>query len=167
MLDKQALHVVQQTRNLVSEELSIDAKTALTTQQNTNLVAEALNTPKQGAVLDATVCKLKAEFDVLMQQVTKTSTETGLLTQKIATEKAQITEAGVDPDSVVGRQKKLYEAQTNGFARDAEQKAAKLLVDTWNVRRTTDEGTQADDTNKLKDSYVGAAVSKLLSGVGA
>jgi hypothetical protein len=70
-------------------------------------------------------------------------------------------------DSVVGRQKALYQAQTDGFTRDAEQKAAKLLVDTWSVRRTTDEGTVADGTNMLNDATVGRAITKLLDGVGA
>ena len=50
---------------------------------------------------------------------------------------------------------------------DAEQKAAKLMVDSWNVRRTTDEGTVADGTNRLSDYYVGNAVAKLLAGIGA
>jgi hypothetical protein len=51
--------------------------------------------------------------------------------------------------------------------RDAEQKAAKVLVDTWTVRRTTDEGTSANTTNQLSDAHVGRVIGKLLSGVGA
>ena len=73
----------------------------------------------------------------------------------------------MDDNSVIGKQKALYGAQTEGFTRDAEQKAAKLMVDSWNVRRTTDEGTVADSTNMLNDAAVGRAVNKLLSGVGA
>ena len=50
----------------------------------------------------------------------------------------------------------------------AEQKAAKVMVDTWNVRRTTDpDSAAADSTNNLNDAAVGRAVTKLLSGVGA
>ena len=74
---------------------------------------------------------------------------------------------GVDENSVVGRQKLLYKAQTDGFSRDAEQKAAKLLVDSWSTRRATDEGTVADATNMLNDATVGRSVKKLLAGVGA
>lgn len=159
--------VTQHTANLVSEELAIDAKTAQTTQQTTNLVAEALNIPKQGLVLDGQKCKLDAEFDLLQSELLKSAAEITLLTQKNATEKAQILAIGVDADSVIGKQKLLYQAQTEGFSRDAEQKAAKLMVDTWNVRRTTDEGTQANTTNKLDDTAVGRAVTKLLDGVGA
>ena len=145
----------------------IIAQTDLVGQQRTNLTAEALNIPKQGAVLDAQKCKLDAEFDLTKSTDIKVKAETNLLNQKTTTEKAQTMATGVDEDSVVGKQKKLYQAQTDGFQRDAEQKAAKLMVDSWNVRRTTDEGTVADGTNMLADSVVGRAVTKMLNGVGA
>ena len=131
----------------------------LTNQQRINAEVEM-------TVLQAQKCKLDAEFDLLIEQKGKSSAETALLTQKVVTERAQTLAVGVDADSVLGKQKGLYQAQTDGFKRDAEQKAAKLMVDSWNVRRTTDEGTVADATNKLADFYVGGAVSKLLSGVG-
>lgn len=121
----------------------------------------------EGTVLTATECKLRAEFDVLMLTKDKTAQETNLLLQKVVTERAQVTSLGVDADSVVGKQKALYSAQTAGFTRDAEQKAAKVMVDSWNVRRTTDEGTVADGLNMLNDAAVGRAVGKLLNGVGA
>lgn len=123
--------------------------------------------PAEIAVLQAQKCKLDAEFDLIKEQTIKSAQETLLLAQKVTTEKAQVSSIGVDADSVVGRQKSLYAAQTNGFARDAEQKAAKLMADTWNVRRTTDEGTVADGTNMLNDATVGRAINKMLQGVGA
>lgn len=121
----------------------------------------------ENEVLVAQKCKLDAEYDLTLSTNLKVQAETGLLAQKTTTEKAQTTALGVDADSVVGKQKALYQAQTDGFARDAEQKAAKLMVDSWNVRRTTDEGTVADGTNMLADVVVGRAVNKMLTGVGA
>ena len=138
----------------------LEKQIALTEQQRLNAIAE-------NAVLVAQECKLRAEFDLIMANILKANQETALLSQKVATERAQVTTMGVDEDSVIGRQKSLYVAQTDGFKRDAEQKAAKLMVDSWNVRRTTDEGTVADAVNLLNDATVGRAVSKLLSGVGA
>jgi len=138
----------------------IKAQTALIGQQTANAIIE-------GTVLTAQECKLQAEFDVLMSTLLKTDQETQLLMWKVTTEKAQTMALGVDANSVVGRQKDLYLAQTNGFTRDAEQKAAKVMVDSWNVRRTTDEGTVADHVNNLNDVAVGRAVTKLLTGVGA
>lgn len=160
LLDKQAAVATQQLTNLASENAGILNK-------NTNTIAEGLNIPKQGEVLDAQVCKLQAEFDLTVNTTTKTTGEIALLTQKTATERAQVLALGVDPDSVVGKQKALYQAQTDGFARDAEQKAAKLLVDTWSARRMSDEGTVADGVNMLQDSTIGRAVNKVLAGVGA
>lgn len=159
-LDAQTQLIGQQKTNLVSENLGIVAKTALTDQQKLNAVIE-------GTVLVAQECKLRAEFDLTQASTTKVGSEVLLLDQKTATEKAQILSVGVDDNSVVGRQKGLYMAQTNGFARDAELKAAKALMDTWSVRRTTDEATVADATNKLNDATIGRAVDKLLAGIGA
>lgn len=138
----------------------LEKQIELTNQQRINAEVEM-------TVLRAQKCKLDAEFDLLKEQNLKSAAETALLTQKVVTEKAQTLSVGVDADSVLGKQKALYQAQTDGFKRDAEQKAAKLMVDSWNVRRTTDEGTVADATNKLADYYVGGAVSKMLAGVGA
>lgn len=149
-----------QETNLGKEGFQIEAQTSKIDQETTNLIT-------QNTVLVAEECKLRAEYDVLLEQKLKTVSETALLGQKKATEKAQITGLGVDADSVIGRQKNLYLAQADGFKRDAEQKAAKVLVDSWNVRRTTDEATQANVTNKLDDASVGQAVNALLSGVSA
>lgn len=131
------------------------------------LNVRVINAGKEGEVLDGQKCKLDAEFDLLQEQRLKTVAETALLGQKMATEKAQTVGAGIDADSVIGSQKALYQAQRDGYVRDAEQKAAKLMADTWNVRRTTDEGTQANTTNKLDDASVGRAIAQLLEGIGA
>lgn len=160
LLDAQSAQSVQQTANLLSEKALTDARVTLTDQQAVNAITE-------GLVLTAQKCKLDAEFDVLQVTKLKTTEEVGLLAQKRATEKAQTVELGVDENSVIGRQKQLYTAQSAGFSRDAEQKAAKILADSWSVRRTTDEGTVADGVNLLNDATVGRAIGKLLTGVGA
>jgi hypothetical protein len=160
LIDAQKAVQTQQAANLASEKLSIEGRTELVAQQTTNAVIE-------GTVLTGQKCKLDAEYDLLLGQTLKTAQETSLLSQKVVTERAQVSAIGVDADSVVGKQKALYAAQTNGFSRDAEQKAAKTLIDTWNVRRTTDEATVADGTNLLNDATIGRAVTKLLEGVGA
>lgn len=155
------LAILQQT------VLKIPHEIALLQAQTANTVAEGLNIPMQGQVLYAQKCKLEAEFDLLQMDKLKTNAEIALLTQKTVTEQAQTIELGVDANSVIGKQKALYAAQTAGFARDAEQKAAKLMTDTWSVRRTTDEGVVADGVNKLSDLHIGQAVAKMLAGVGA
>jgi hypothetical protein len=180
-IDAQTLLIGQQKANAITENALIVA--------NTNKVnADAANAPKQGLVLDAqkldiiqktanaviegqvlvaTECKLRAEYDLIMANKLKAGAENSLLVQKTVTERAQTQALGVDDNSVIGKQKSLYTAQTNGFARDAEQKAAQMLIGTWNSRRMTDEGTVADGVNMLNDATLGRAVTKLLAGVNA
>ena len=160
-IPKQGALIDAQKDTQVSQQNQIAAQTLLVNQQKANAVAEY-------TVLTAQECKLRAEYDLTVANVSRTNQEITLLTQKTATEKAQVLATGVDPDSIVGRQKGLYLAQANGFARDAEQKAAKVLIDSWNVRRTTDsDATPADGTNKLNDTNIGKAVQKLLDGISA
>lgn len=176
-LDAQTLLVGQQKLNLVSEELSIDAKTALLTEQlQTEVLRNFIhptdpslsgNFDMERQVLKAQQCKLAAEFDLTVSATAKSAGEIALLAQKTVTESAQVLAMGVDADSVIGKQKALYGAQTNGFTRDAEQKTAKLLADTWSVRRTTNDLEEANAINKLDNTFVGRAIEKLLTGVGA
>jgi hypothetical protein len=158
--EAELLLLQDQKLKIAAEITQLTAQTGLTNQQRINAVTE-------NTVLIAQECKLRAEYDLVRANVLKTGAENDLLVQKVATEKAQILGLGVDDNSVIGKQKKLYQAQTDGFARDAEQKAAKLLVDTWNARRMTDEGTVADGTNMLNDVVIGRAMTKLLAGVQA
>jgi len=159
-VDLEAQLLQKQIAKADAELLQVQKQTALLEQQRLNAITE-------NTVLVAQECKLRAEYDLTMASITRTNEEVALLTQKTATERAQVTAMGVDADSVVGRQKGLYLAQSDGFKRDAEQKATKIMVDSWNVRRTTDEATVADSTNMLNDAAVGRAVTKLLTGVGA
>lgn len=159
-LDANTALTQEQTRKVPLETIHLEKQTALVIQQTSNALVEGDVLKKQG-------CKLDAEFDVLQATKLKVSGETGLLNQKISTEKAQTVGAGVDPDSVIGKQKQLYQAQADGFIRDAEQSTAKIMADTWMARRTTDEATQANPTNRLDDASVGRAINKLLQGIGA
>lgn len=156
-----------QVLQTVAETARINEDIGRVTAQKDLLAQQALNAIVENDVLTQTACKLKAEFDLITQQVAKSAAETGLLNQKKVTEAAQTSSAGVDANSVVGKQVGLYAAQTQGFYRADEQKAAKIMVDTWNVRRTTDEGTLADDQNGLFDPNIGRVINKLLAGISA
>jgi hypothetical protein len=150
---------VQIAREEFDKQLVV-AQTAKVVQETANLVLEGDNLVAQN-------CLLKAQYDLTMMNKLQVIAQTSLVQQKISTEKAQTIETGVDDNSVVGRQKLLYKAQTDGFQRDAEQKMLKIVVDSWNVRRTTDEGTEANATNMLYDTTIGRLVNRGLTGVGA
>lgn len=152
--------VLQTAVQFLSIQQKIDLEAKLLQEQINNAVLE-------GKVLIAQECKLKAEYDLTLKTTEKVGAEIALLTQKMQTEKAQTVSMGVDEDSVIGKQKKLYQAQTEGFKRDAEQKAAGIMVDSWKARRMTDEATVADGVNQLNDATVGQFVLALKNGIGA
>lgn len=154
----ETINIEQQLNNLKSED-------ALLKGQALKLVADTANAEQQLNNLLAEECVLKSQFDINKSQNLQVVSQTSLVNQKVATEKAQTSGIAIEPTSVIGKQIALYTAQADGFVRDAEQKAAKILIDTWNVRRTTDVGTVADATNKLNDVNIGRAVEALLGGV--
>lgn len=149
----------KQVDKLTKDILQVTSQTSLIDQQTVNAKTENITMQKQQ-------CKLDAEFDLLVLQKGKVGSETALLTQKVATEAAQVSSGGVDPNSVIGRQKALYVAQTDGFQRNAEHQVAKLMADTWAVQRTTDEGVQPGGAG-LGDAEIRRAINKALSGVQA
>ena len=151
----------------ISERQKIALEAQLLTKQIALVNQQAANELSKNDNILKVSCKLAAEFDQLVQQTIKATAETTLLTQKNATERAQTSSTGVEDNSVIGKQKLLYAAQTAGFDRTSEVAAAKLMVDTWAVRRTTDSGTVADGTNLLNDATIGRAITKVLSGISA
>ena len=174
LMDGEIAKTAQETINLISQELLTSAQAAQVAEETLKVIEEVLgitqttaNAVIQGNVLLAQECKLRAEFDLIQAQTIKSNAEMELLTQKTTTEKAQTTGVVIDPTSVVGKQNALYEAQTAGFQRDAEQKASKIMADTWNVRRTTDEGTEANEVNRFDNISIGNVIQKLMEGVDA
>lgn len=165
LLEQQKLNLQDELLTSAKQRLKLEQETANLLTQNGLIAQQTANAVIEATVLTAQECKLRAEYDVLILNKDKTIAESTLLAQKVVTERAQTVAAGVDADSVIGKQKNLYSAQTAGYSRDAEQKAVKILIDTWSVRRTTDEGTVADATNKLDDVTIGAAVTKMLAGI--
>ncbi len=89
-----------------------------------------------------------------------------LYAQKILTEEAQISDTvnSVAVDGVIGKQKALFTAQTDGFARDAEQKILKIMTDSYAVRR----GTNSVETPpvNLEDTKISNAVADAASKAG-
>ena len=120
---------------------------------------------KQLLLADAELEVRKLELEVKRAEVESAQAQAQLYAAKVLTENAQTMDAA-HPNSVLGSNIAVLRAQAAGYARDAEQKAAKILVDAWNVQRNTDEGIQANATNLLYDQSIGQAVSALLRGAG-
>lgn len=159
LADKQILKADKEIALMDEQILKIQAETALITQQQANAV-------KEGVILDLQDDKLSAEISLLGVQELKVTAEKDLLAQKKITEQAQTQSGIAAADSVVGNQNALYAAQKDGFTRDAEQKAARILVDTFNIRATQDGTVTADYVNHLSDEDIGRVIDKLMTGVG-
>ena len=141
LLDKQLEQVVTQT--------------SVTAQQGTNLAAEALNIPKQGDILDAQELQIGKSTELTTEQILQvqdsilTSTynrdntmpaQVAILDQKLITETAQTQDSTTQGvvEGVIGKQKVLYTNQADGFTRDAEQKASRIVSDLWGIAKSAD-----------------------------
>jgi len=109
---------------------------------------------------------LPKQADVLESQADNNYKQADLYAQKKITELAQTTTTPAS-GSVMGVQNDLMATQKASYLRDAEQKAAKMLIDTWNVRRNADPTSNpVSATNRLRDEDIGSAVDKMLDGIG-
>lgn len=150
----------------------VTMENALTEQR---LVTELANTSDTKPVGLGKMSSTTAIAGLFTVQKNKAEAERVLLAQKANTELAQtadIVKTGAPylntvtaVTGVIGKQKTLYGAQTDGFARDAEQKLAKIVTDAWSVSATQGEAT-ANTTNKLDDSSLGAIITKAKTGIG-
>lgn len=121
---------------------------------------------RQLELLEAQIQVQLKQLDLLVEQVAMAKAQADYYAQKVITEIAQTDPSVIKGGSVIGVQIDLMEAQTDGYARNAEQQATQLLTNTWNVRRQTDEDTSANTTNLLDDRTVGLSVQQLLKGIG-
>ncbi len=98
---------------------------------------------KQIELADKELEKADKEIELLDKQIELQELNKELIAQKVKTEKAQISDAvdGVLVTGIIGAQIALYKQQKDGFIRDAEQKALKIISDTWITRKTVDDGT--------------------------
>lgn len=166
-VNKQVELLTQQITNLQAEKLRID-------QQTANLTAEAANIPKQGAKIDSEKALTDQQTanalttnTTLVKQQTKLDSEVALLDQKKLSEEAQILDTvdGNSVEGVIGKQKALYSAQTDGFSRDAEQKLAKQMLDIWSIQRTTDDAFSPAGAG-IENAEIKKVIDKAKEGIG-
>lgn len=147
------------------EMAQITAQTNLIIKQTELADKQIAQADKQLELTQAQIQVQLKQLDLMAEQLEQAKAQTTYYEQRTITEKAQ-TQAGVAATgSVIGTQVALMNKQADGYDRNAEQQAAQILANTWNVRRQTDEDTQANTTNKLDDASVGAVISKLAAGI--
>jgi len=123
------------------------------------------------------------QFLLNKQQIAKLNAEIGLLRQKTVTELAQTEdalplglgfngmyadEAGwtVAVEGVLARQISLFEKQTDGYDRDAEQKLARIMTDTWSARVMQDAEDPNATNASLSDTSVASVIDAAKTGHG-
>lgn len=180
--ESQLLQMAQDLIKTQSENLltlsqidKIDADTLLTNAAKDTEVVKKTNLEKdlelktsQLLQMAAELTKTQTENSVMLRQEEKTTSEIELLNQKVITEKAQTEDAvsGFTVSGVIGKQKSLYTAQTDGFARDAEQKATKILLDASTTLFSINENPDYLSPS-VEGLQVASVVNKLKQGIGA
>ncbi len=174
-LTNQNTLITEQIAQVTAENLNLTQQLALLTSQTAMENANKLIADKQLDVMDNDMVNKTSDTDlntqreanlltqnaVIVKQGTKMDQETSLLLQKTRTEEAQILDTvnGNPVTGVIGTQKTLYAKQTDGFDRDAEQKAMKFMSDNWGLRLNSDPLTV------LPGSFSNTEIDKVLAKV--
>lgn len=176
MVDQQYLIAVVAEANAIKEGLQTLAQTSLVEAQEFKLenidtpmtVAETAKSVEEKLLIIQNTANALSAASNITKAGAKLDAEVSLLDQKTDTEKAQILDTvnAVTVVGVVGKQKDLYQAQEDGFARDAEQKAAKIAVDAWSVRSSVDPDTMTEPSG-IADSDITSIMAKVKTGIGA
>lgn len=155
---------------LVKTQVDLAAANVLLTTQKT--VTEVGQTSDTKPISLGAVASTDIE-GLIKSQKGKTDAEIELLTQKVATELAQTSDnipAGLAKNTsttVGGRtaiENTLLAAQTDGYARDAEQKLAKMVLDVYSILLTQDIVT-GENVPNLAESSINAIVAKAKAGI--
>jgi hypothetical protein len=145
--------IIQEGFKIQAEIAAIATHSDNETQQTINDTTRATNdTNKTNGELQALADKTAAEVD--------------LLNQKTQTELANVADTVLSGTvtGLVGQQKALFAKQAEGFDRDAEQKLAKIMVDTWSVRMTAGDNALAG-TASLGEEHIKAVLNAARTGI--
>lgn len=155
-----------------AETTNVTAGTVGKTQSR--ITAETVNTTKAGnkidaekALIDQNKSNAVKQGTVLTNQGNKINSEKSLLDQKNVTEQAQTRSGIAHADSVVGKQKTLYQRQAEGFLRDAEQKGSKIALDAFAIIASNPDLPTTDIPNALLDTRTTKVFEKLFTEMGA
>jgi hypothetical protein len=158
LLPEQVATQVEQTKLVTAQVAQAGAQTTLIGTQDSVAQADSTakinNLAKQDDLLDEKIATEQANLTdptggLMLKQFNKTEEEVKLLKQKRFTEEAQTSDT-VDGSGVGGLLAKeiaLKDKQAESFTRDAEQKAAKIMSDTFSIIFSTDQESVEDQSN--------------------
>lgn len=180
---QQLVHLTKQTLKLTSDISLVDSQVTVQSKQALVLTESINNAQKDLLVKDASISYQAAQETMVGQQTaneltrntqiasqtTKITAETSILNQRAVSEEAQTkdTVAGVAVGGILGKQMSLYQNQSDGYIRDAEQKAAKIMNDTFITTMSTDAGPFDRTFAGVDDTEMKKVMDILKVGVGA
>lgn len=161
----QTNQIIKQTE-LADKQIELADKQIAQADKQLELMDKQLaQADKQLELTEAQIQVQLKQVELMEEQLVQARAQTEYYEQRTITERAQ-TQAGVAaPTSVIGTQVTLMNKQADGYDRNAEQQAAQIWANTWNVRRQTDEDTVADSTNRLDDASLGKVMNKMAQGI--
>lgn len=167
VLQQQDKKLIEETKLVLNQASKVTSDIVLVKNQSYTELAKI-----RDAVDIADGSGSVANGGLVGKQTDKLTKEILLIKQKKATEEAQVNDTVTSWDDqlvsvvgVIGKQKELYEQQRLGFIRDSEQKIAKIMVDSWSVRRSTDEATTP--TGGMTDPDIQEVLNVAKLGIGA
>ena len=129
-----------------------------TLAQATQYVVAAFQATANDELVAAQIRKINKDIELVTEQIE-------LIGYQGVSEQAKYRDV-VDGEVIagtIGKQKDVYTAQTKGFKDSALQSLAKTMIDTWSVRRSTDEETQTTPESKLYDANIGNAIEAMFA----
>lgn len=129
-----------------------------TLAQATQYVVAAFQATANDELVAAQIRKIDKDIELVTEQIE-------LIGYQGVSEQAKYRDV-VDGEVIagtIGKQKEVYTAQTKGFKDSALQSLAKTMIDTWSVRRSTDEGTTTTPESKLYDGNIGNAIEAMFA----
>lgn len=166
-----ALAEIQATKipteiELLQAEIASKAKQNLILEREYELKVGELDLQAKNLQLAAAELDLRREeLKVKASQVKAQDAQADLYQQKVITEKAQVDSSVVNANSVIDLSNQVLKAQVKGYAYDAQNRLAKLMVDVFSV--TYQNGDRdVNSTNKLTDVEMGKVMNKMFSELG-
>lgn len=167
ILGQQFVNLKIEEQNLLKQVEMITLQIEGQTTQNANLILQG--TLLNGQILtekantsEPTGGLTKAQYDKLLQEI-------AILKAKAVTEEAQTKGDETTLGGVVGTQIALNKGQLAGFKRDAEQKAAKILQESFSVAYSLapESTSYTPDKYNLHGPYAKGVMVRLMEGIGA
>ena len=155
-------NAIKQGTLLDKQAAQIAAQTSLTTKQELQVVAETLNVPKQGALIDSQKdVQVQQKWNLEAQRLNIPKEGALVDAQKALTDQKKLTE--IDALLTATAQRSVLTAQATGFANDAKQKAAEIMIKGFSVVSTTNDLTQIQSADYgVSTTKVKAALDALV-----